>query len=155
MGPPHRLVPAIVGVGGVGGEGGEPIIMKLRPAVLDRNGSSLDPAGFAEGLAKCGQHRSICFGRGPIEVAYDRHRLLLRARGQRPHSCTASNPDKLAPSHARQPRRFWTSVAEARPVTRAVYAPLSLGLEDVVQPAEIVETGRCLLDRNGRIWLRS
>src|SRR5215472_18461720 len=60
--------------------------MKLRPAVIDRHILTLDPAGFAESLAKRGQQPSIRFGRRPVEVADHGHRLLLRADSERPRN---------------------------------------------------------------------
>src|SRR5882724_3811622 len=82
--------------------------MKLGPAVLDRHILTLDPAGFAEPLAKRGQQPSIRFGRRPVEVANHRHRFLLCAqRTCRRHSA-GQQEQQLAALHS------MTSSARAR-----------------------------------------
>src|SRR6478752_6244481 len=57
----------------------------LRPAVFDRQILSLDIAGFAQSLAE--RDHKQCrrrAGRPAVEDADHRHRLLLRARSERP-----------------------------------------------------------------------
>jgi len=58
--------------------------LTLSPAVFDRNVLSLDIAGFAQPLANSGHKRHEQAGRRAAEEADHRHRLLLRARGERP-----------------------------------------------------------------------
>jgi hypothetical protein len=66
----------------VGGQCRQLIVMALRPAVFDRQILSLDVAGFAQSLADRGQKN--CSSPAGTEDADHRHRLLLRARSERP-----------------------------------------------------------------------
>src|SRR5207302_8178194 len=59
--------------------------MALRPAVFDRHILSFDVAGFAQSLEERGNKRCRRrAGRPGVEDADHRHRLLLRARSERP-----------------------------------------------------------------------
>src|SRR5882672_5025903 len=75
--------------------------MALRPAVFDRQILSLHVAGFAQSLAERGHKRCRRrAGRPGVEDADHRHRLLLRAAGQRPQGRRAAqHEDQLASSH--------------------------------------------------------
>jgi len=63
----------------IGGQSGQPIIMALGPTVFDRYVLSLDVACFAQSLVERGNKRRKRAGRGAVEEADHRHRLLLRA----------------------------------------------------------------------------
>ena len=73
----------------VGRECGQPIVVALSAAVFDRQVLPLDVTGFAQSLrnaAKDGLAGSWdALPMSPI----DRHRLLLRATGERPYRSTA------------------------------------------------------------------
>ena len=70
----------------VGGQCGQPIVVAIRPAVLDRQILSLDIAGFVQSLVERGHIWCKRPGRADAEEADHRHRLLLRARGRAPQS---------------------------------------------------------------------
>src|SRR6516225_8375032 len=82
--------------------------MELRPAVFDRNVLSFVVAGFAEPFAKRGERLSVRGWRGAVEVADDRHCLLLRANGTRRGHRAAEQQHHLAARHS------MTSSARAR-----------------------------------------
>ena len=87
----------------IGGQCGQPIVMALRPAIFDRQILSLDIAGFAQSLAE--RDHKQCrrrAGRPGVEDADHRHRLLLRARSERPcrHHAGEKNYEIASP-HAR------------------------------------------------------
>ena len=63
----------------IGGQRRQPIVVKLRPAVLDGQVLPFDIAGLTQTLSERGQQRSVRVGRSPIEVADHWNRLLLRA----------------------------------------------------------------------------
>jgi hypothetical protein len=68
-----------------GGNLGDPLVAPLRPAVLDHDVSTFDPAEFAHPLHKGGGPSAS--GRGgtrPQKADSRRFRRLLRARGKRP-----------------------------------------------------------------------
>src|SRR6266567_6626784 len=81
----------------VGGHSGQSIVAKLRPAKFDRQVLSLDIAGFAQLPAKRDQRRSSRAGRAEAEKANHRHRLLLRAGGERPRDSCAAEHQEIAP----------------------------------------------------------
>src|SRR5437016_1860931 len=78
--------------------------MALRPAVFDRQILSLDVAGFAQSLAERGHkrcRRRRRAGRPGVEDADHRHRLLLRARSERPCRHRAGEKNyEIASPHA-------------------------------------------------------
>src|SRR5205823_5749849 len=86
----------------LGGNLGIALAVSLRPAILDVDGATLDPAKFAQPPDKSG---------GPL--AHDRRRScaqepdgwqlsrLLRARSERPRGCrTAEQRDEPSPVHS-------------------------------------------------------
>src|SRR6266581_7644107 len=77
--------------------------MALRPAVFDCQILSLDVAGFAQSLAERAHKRSRrVAGRPGAEDADHRHRLLLRARSERPCRHRAGEKNyEIASPHAR------------------------------------------------------
>src|SRR5262249_41556425 len=85
----------------LGGQCRQPIIVALRPAIFDRQILSLDIVGFTQSLAECCQNRFIWSRQGAAEKAHHWHRLLLRARRQRPSRYRAADQgDDLAAQHA-------------------------------------------------------
>src|SRR5262249_13503699 len=63
---------------------GKPIVVTLRPAIFDRHVAAFDEAGLAQAFAECsdiGGPPGWCF---TVEKPNYRHRLLLRARRERP-----------------------------------------------------------------------
>src|SRR5436190_24327010 len=79
--------------------------MALRKAVFDRYILSFDVAGFAQSLEERGNKRCRRrAGRPGVEDADHRHRLLLRARSERPCDCHAAKYDEqFAPFHQYTP----------------------------------------------------
>src|SRR5712691_2797013 len=75
-------------------------ILAVRPAVLDGYVPTLDITDFAESLTKRA-HTELGRNRRLAEKEPDhRHRRLLRARRERPHSGRAAEKrDELPPSH--------------------------------------------------------
>ncbi len=101
----------------IGGQCGQPIVIALRPAVFDRQILSLDVAGFAQSLAeRHKQFRKRPAGRPGAEDADHRHRLLLRARSERPcghHAAEKCN--EFPPPHEGFPT--WTDSKRAEAIT--------------------------------------
>ena len=78
----------------------KPILVVLRPPVLDRHVLSLDVAGFAQSPVERGNKWRKRAGRGTAEKTDHRHRLLLRAgRAWRSHRA-AQQKYQLAPLHS-------------------------------------------------------
>src|SRR6516162_790684 len=111
--------------------------MKLRPAVLGRHVLTLDPSGFAEPLAKRGQQPSIRFGRRPVEVADQRHRLLLSAHSVRSGNRPTQPKEQLPAVHS------ITSVARAR-IDGGTFNPNSVAVLRLTTSSNVVGcwTGR-------------
>ena len=79
----------------------QPVVLALSPAVFDCNVPTLCETGVIEAAMKCGEIRASLFDRRQVNKADDRHRRLLRARGERPSSRrTAEQGDELAPLHS-------------------------------------------------------
>src|SRR5262249_36829198 len=72
----------------------------LGEAVCNRDVLALDIAGIFEALAECAQQVPDRFGRLVVEKPDHRHRLLLRARRERPRCRAAEQRDELAPLHS-------------------------------------------------------
>src|SRR3977135_1817560 len=73
-------------------------------AVFDRQVLSLDIAVLPQSLTECGQEWGNWAGKSGVEQADHRHRLLLRAQGERPRSRrTGENGNSLASSHPSPP----------------------------------------------------
>src|SRR5262249_44803063 len=76
------------------------LIASFRPAVLDRDGTTLDPAEFVQSLHKS----SNPLAHGPsgthAQEADGRHLALLRVRRERPCGRPAKQRDELAPLHS-------------------------------------------------------
>src|SRR5262249_23157557 len=72
------------------------IVASLGKAILDRRRLALDVASFFQALAKCGYEGRTLGGRAAIEESYHRHSWLLRARRERPSSCSAEQRDEVA-----------------------------------------------------------
>src|SRR5262245_5088215 len=70
----------------------------FRPAMLDCDGSALDPAELAKPFQKRGVPRALRPTRSRAEIP-DRRQLLLRSRRYRPHRRAAEQRDDLAPPH--------------------------------------------------------
>jgi hypothetical protein len=67
----------------IGSQCGQPIIVALRPPVLDRHVLAFGVAGFAQSLAERGENRRKRVGRSAAEEADHWHCLLLSADGPR------------------------------------------------------------------------
>src|SRR3954464_15896330 len=80
----------------LGGHARKPIKMPICPAVFDGHVLALSIAVLAQALAKRGDKGATRTGRPAVEEADHRHLILLRATGERPYRCTASNAHKLA-----------------------------------------------------------
>ena len=85
---------------------GEALAASLRPAILDRDGATLDPAEFAQPLHKSGDPWARSRRRGRAQEPDGRQlRRLLRARRERPRRRRAAEQrDELAPPHRAHPR---------------------------------------------------
>src|SRR5215469_18349257 len=70
----------------------------FRPAMLDCDGSALDPAELAKPFQKCGVPRTLRPTRSRAEKP-DRGQLLLRARRARPRRSRAAEQDERAAFH--------------------------------------------------------
>ena len=81
-----------------GGDFGVAVAPSLRPAVLDRDGATLDPTEFAQPLHKGGYPGAPGPGRARSKQS-DRRQLswLLRPCGQRPRRCAAEQSNELTP----------------------------------------------------------
>jgi hypothetical protein len=78
--------------------------------VLDHDVLALDVSSFGEGFTKCSAKARGALGRPTADEADHRHRLLLRARRDRPRSRRAAQQrDKLAAQY----RHSMTSSAMA------------------------------------------
>src|SRR5439155_24021584 len=86
----------------VGCQRGQTIIVALRPAVFDRYVLTLDVAGFAESFAEGGENGCAPVGGKAVQEADHRHRLLLRARRERPGDRRRSTEqcDEIAAFHS-------------------------------------------------------
>src|SRR5215831_12801752 len=81
-------------------EVGQPIILILRPAILDRHILAFDVPAFANALPECGHKTCSVGGRRAAEEPDYRHRRLLRARRERPRGRAAEQRDEIAPLHS-------------------------------------------------------
>src|ERR1700730_2682105 len=79
---------------------GQAIVFAPSPTKFDRYVFAFDIAGFIQSLAERGQIGHVALGRPDAEIPDHRHRLLLRARNERPRCRRAANKcDELTPSH--------------------------------------------------------
>src|SRR5262245_34965077 len=86
-------------------EVGQPIILILRPAILDRHILAFDVPAFADALPECGHKTCSVGGRRAAEEPNYRHRRLLRVRRDRPRGHRASDKrDELPPPHGAYPK---------------------------------------------------
>ena len=79
--------------------------MTLGAPVFDRHVLSVDIAGFAQSLAESGELQlSLRFsaGRKRAKESDHRHRLLLRAQGERPRRRSGENRREISAPHAQQ-----------------------------------------------------
>ena len=82
----------------LGRDFGEALDASLRPAILDRDGATLDPAEFAQPLHKSGDPLALREGVLPTKKPDRRHCRLLRPRRERPRRRRAAEQrDELAP----------------------------------------------------------
>src|SRR5262249_48805343 len=82
-------------------EVGQPIILILRPAILDRYILAFDVPAFADALPECG-HKTCSVGgrRAAEEPNYRQRRLLLCAHRERPRRRAADGGYECAPVHS-------------------------------------------------------
>jgi hypothetical protein len=78
----------------------QPIVLALRPAVFDHYVLALDIADLLQALTKCAQTVRQFVRRSLIEEPDHRHRLLLRARRNRPRHRAAKKRNEIAPPQA-------------------------------------------------------
>src|SRR5215813_15660708 len=72
----------------------------LPPAILDRDGLTLDPTELAQSLNKGGGPLSLGRRSGPAKQSNGRQLHLLRARRERPRSRAAEERYERAPPHS-------------------------------------------------------
>src|SRR5262245_11247173 len=76
----------------------QPIVLLLRPAILDGDIPTLDKASFAQAMAEGAQPARVPVGGCAAEIPDHRQPSLLRPRRNRPRRCrTADQRDELAP----------------------------------------------------------
>ena len=92
----------------IGRQSGQPVVLTVRPAVLDRNIPSINKTGLVETLTKrcCDEHLRV--SRAAVEKSDNRQVTLLRARRERPRNRRAA-----------QQRHELAPVAVGTPITRA------------------------------------
>src|ERR1700676_375276 len=79
----------------------QPIILAFCPAVFDHHIAAFDVTGFAQPFEKGRQGPRVSLRRLGVDKSDHRHRLLLRARCERPRGCRAAEKgDDLAPLHS-------------------------------------------------------
>src|SRR5262249_8413719 len=100
----------------IGCEVGQPIVLVLRPAILDHDILALDVTGFANALPECGQIACTISKRRAAEKPDHRHRRLLRASCKRPRNRAAEQRDEFASSYGEH---------EASPPGKPAPIPLS------------------------------
>src|SRR5271169_1874022 len=95
----------------------------LGPAILDRDGATLDPAEFTQSPHKSSRPRTIFRSISAQEPDGRQLARLLRACSERPSDCrTAGKRDELAPSHSiTSSARATTFVGISRPIAFAVF----------------------------------
>src|SRR5262245_54177437 len=82
----------------IGRQRRQPMVLLLRPAILDGDIPTFDKAGFAQALAKGAHPTRVQVGGRTAQVPDHRHRSLLRARRQRPpRRRAAKQRDEFAP----------------------------------------------------------
>jgi hypothetical protein len=80
---------------------GEALLAPLGPAILDRDGATLDPTQFAQPLHKSGNPLALDRRRGAQESDGRQLARLPRIRSERPSGRRAAEQrDELAPSHS-------------------------------------------------------
>ena len=89
----------------LGRDFGEALLASLAPAILDRDGATLDPAEFAQSLHKGGGPFGSGRTRALAQETNGRHRRLLRARRKR-HRCRAGQSPAMNPRRLMLPRRL-------------------------------------------------
>src|SRR5262249_27451564 len=106
----------------VGYERREPIALRPGKVVLDRHIAALDKAGLGETLTERRQKSVRSHpGRPAVEKPDHGHRLLLRARRERPRHRAAEQSDELASLHSITSSARASSVAgTSRPKALAV-----------------------------------
>src|SRR5262245_3192481 len=77
-----------------------PIVLTLRPAILDRDVLTFHKARFVEPLPERRQEGPEVLKRTETEEPDHRHRRLLRSRGERPRRRAAEQRDELAAPHS-------------------------------------------------------
>src|SRR5262249_16097630 len=110
-GAPHRDDDSDLETDELGCDFAIALVASLRPAILDSDGSALDPAKFTQPLHEGRGPRIPVQRRARPQKADGRELRLLRARRERPrHRRAAEQRDELAPLHS------ITSSARARSV---------------------------------------
>src|SRR5262249_6496 len=86
------------------------LVAALRPAILDRDGATLDPAEFAQSLHESGDPLAHDRRRGGAQQPDGGQlRRLLRARRKRPRSRSAAEKrDELTPLHRCNHSTTWS-----------------------------------------------
>src|SRR5262249_26088376 len=83
----------------IGGKPGKPLMLPLRPTILDRDILAFHVAELAETALECSHEVGESSWESIAEIANHRHRLRLRARRERPRRRAAEKSDELAPLH--------------------------------------------------------
>src|SRR5262249_8007676 len=84
----------------LGRERGQPVVLKVRPAIVDQEILLLNKACLVEAPADCGGRGLVIGLCRAAEKSQDRHPRLLRTRGERPRSRSAAEQrDERAPFH--------------------------------------------------------
>ena len=106
----------------IGGQVGQPVVMALRPAVLDHDIPSLDEAHRVQAPSEFADKFRVALSRSGVKETDDRHRRLLRTRREWPGCGRAGdNFNEFAPPH-RRPRGHHPGILPVQ--ARAVSAPV-------------------------------
>src|SRR5262249_45947473 len=124
----------------VRGQCGQAIVLTVRPMIFDRNVAALDKPSLAQALVK-GRR---CIGAGPPDRKNSdhRHRVLLRARGERRARRGAANErnEFAAPHH-------WINSSARRTSVAGISRPIALAVLRLITSSNLVGncTGRSLI----------
>jgi hypothetical protein len=88
----------------IGRQRGQSIVLKLRPAIFDRDILSFNIAGFVQASGECIGDILCLAGRSGAEITDRRDGRLLCACEERPRGRADKERDELAPPHTNSPQ---------------------------------------------------
>ena len=112
----------------VGRQRRQPIVVTIRPAVLNCHVLALNVAGFLQAAEDRLRDVCECVGRSIVQEAHDGHCRLLRVRDERPcGSRTTEKHDELAPPHVALAQALKTKPNSAKNIPHRITAVWGLG----------------------------